>query len=427
MTVAPRNGKTIVIAPFAGSPAYKAGIRPGDVIMEVNDKKTDNMTTTEVADLLKGPRGSQVQVVIAREGGDKPITFNITRDEIPRKSVEDAFWLKPGVMYLKIQSFNENTSREVEENFRRLGETNVKGLVLDLRENPGGLLNEGVAVADRFLQKGQTIVSHKGRSSPEKPYQARHGNNGFDYPIVVLVNRYSASAAEIVAGALQDHDRGYILGDSTFGKGLVQTVYPLNENTGLALTTAHFYTPSGRLIQRDYSHTSFYNYYYNRKDTDPQSNTDVKMTDSGRTVYGGGGITPDEKFQPAKYNKFQTEVLRKFAFFSFTARYFGGRDAKLPTGWTPDQAVMNDFHAYLMKEGVQFTEAEFAENQQWLKEQLRREMYITAFGVEDARKLGIETDPIVLKAVDSLDKAKSLQENARKLIVQRTQQQKNNR
>jgi carboxyl-terminal processing protease len=151
------------------------------------------------------------------------------------------------------------------------------------------------------------------------------------------------------------------------------------------------------------------------------------MTDSGRTVYGGGGITPDEKYQPPKYNKFQTEVLRKFAFFSFTAKYFGGKEAKLPAGWTPDQTVMNDFHQYLLKQDVQFTEGEYAENQQWLKDQLRREMYITAFGVEDARKLGIETDPIVLKAVDSLDKAKSLQENARKLIVQRTQQQKNNR
>jgi carboxyl-terminal processing protease len=428
MTVAPRNGKTIVIAPFAGSPAYKAGIRPGDVILEVNDKRTDNLTTTEVADLLKGQRGTPVQVLIAREGADKPITFNIIRDEIPRKSVEDAFWIRPGVMYLDIQSFNENTSREVEENFRRLGEQNVKGLILDLRENPGGLLNEGVAVAERFLQKGQTIVSHRGRSSPEKPYVARHGNSGYDYPIVVLVNRYSASAAEIVAGALQDHDRGLILGDNTFGKGLVQTVYPLAENTGLALTTAHFYTPSGRLIQRDYSHTSFYNYYYNRKDGDATKNpTDVKMTDSGRTVYGGGGISPDEKFTAPKFNKFQTEVLRKFAFFSFTAKYFGGREAKLPKDWAPDTTVMNDFHQFLLKENVPFTEGEFAENQQWLKEQLRREMYITAFGVEESRKLGIETDPIVLKAVDSLDKAKSLQENAKKMIVQRMQQQKSTR
>jgi carboxyl-terminal processing protease len=206
MTVAPRNGKTIVIAPFPGSPAYKAGIRPGDAILQVNDKSTDNLSTTEVADLLKGPRGTPVQVLIGHEGAEKPLTFNIIRDEIPRKSVEDAHWIRPGVMYLDVQSFNENTSREVEENFRRLGEQNVKSLILDLRENPGGLLNEGVAVADRFLQKGQTIVSHRGRSSPEKPYVARHGSQGFDYPIVVLVNRYSASAAEIVAGALQDHD-----------------------------------------------------------------------------------------------------------------------------------------------------------------------------------------------------------------------------
>nr|MCU0246081.1 S41 family peptidase [Bryobacter sp.] len=270
MTVAPRNNGTVVIAPFPASPAYKAGIRPGDFILEVNDKKCEGLTTSEVADLLKGPRGTQVQVMVAREGVEKPITFNITRDEIPRKSVPDAFWLKPGIMYLDIESFNENTSKEVEDNFKRLGEKNVKGLILDLRENPGGLLTEGVAVADRFLQRGQTIVSHRGRASQERPYVARNGNHGFDYPIVVLVNRYSASAAEIVSGALQDHDRGWILGDNTFGKGLVQTVYPLSENTGLALTTAKYYTPSGRLIQRDYANTSFFDYYY-RKDLETKN------------------------------------------------------------------------------------------------------------------------------------------------------------
>jgi carboxyl-terminal processing protease len=423
MTVAPRNGKTIVIAPFAGSPAYKAGIRPGDAILEVNDKRTDNMTTTEVADLLKGPRGTNVQIVIAREGTEKPMTLNIMRDEIPRKSVEDAFWVRPGIMYLDIQSFNENTSREVEENFRRLGEQNVKGLILDLRENPGGLLNEGVAVADRFLQKGQTIVSHRGRASAEKPYVARHGNSGYNYPIVVLVNRYSASAAEIVAGALQDHDRGWVLGDNTFGKGLVQTVYPLSDNTGLALTTAHFYTPSGRLIQRDYTNTSFYNYYY-RKDVETKNPLDVKMTDSGRTVYGGGGIAPDEKFVTPKLNKVQTDVLRKFALFSFTAKYFGSHDAKLPKGWEPNDAIMSEFRQYLAKEGVTLTDEEYSQNQAWLKQQLRREMYITAFSVEDSRILGIETDPIVLHAVDSLSKAKTLQETARRMIVQSNQKNK---
>src|SRR4051794_19239929 len=418
MSVAPRNGKTIVIVPFPGSPAYKAGIRPGDAILEVNDKRTDNLSSTEVADLLKGPRATQVQVQIGREGADKPLTFNITRDAIPRKSVEDATWVKPGIMYLDIQSFNENTSKEVEDNFRRLGEQNVKGLVLDLRENPGGLLNEGVAVADRFLQKGQMIVSHRGRSSPEKPYIARHGNQAHDYPIVVLVNRFSASAAEIVSGALQDHDRAWILGETTFGKGLVQTVYPLAENTGLALTTAHFYTPSGRLIQRDYSHTSFYNYYY-RRDENSKNPLDVKMTDSGRTVYGGGGITPDEKWTAPKANNFQTNVLRKFGFFSFTAKYFGGHDIKLAKGWQPDTGVIEDFHQFLLKEGVQFTEAEWAENHEWVKQQLVKEMYITAFGSEESRKYAVETDPMVARGVEAIPRARALMDNAKKTVAQR--------
>ena len=418
MTVAERNRKTIVIAPFSGSPAYRAGIRPGDVILEVNDKRTDDLRTDQVADLLKGPRGTHVQVVVAREGVEKPLVFNITRDEIPRKSVEDAFFVRPGIAHLDIQSFNENTSREVEENLRRLGEQNVRGLILDLRENPGGLLNEGVAVAGRFLQNGQTVVSHRGRASAEKPYVARHGSGSRDYPIVILVNRYSASAAEIVAGALQDHDRGWVVGENTFGKGLVQTVYPLAENTGLALTTAKYYTPSGRLIQRDYTQGSFLDYYY-RKNLETKNPLDVKMTDSGRTVFGGGGISPDEKFTPAKYNTFQQNLLTKYSFFNFTARYFGSRETKLPETWDPDQEILSQFQQYLLKEGVQFTESEFTENHEWVKQQLKREMYLTAFGVEKARRLSIETDPVVLKALDSLPKARALVENAKKLIVQR--------
>src|SRR5215472_5431732 len=321
MTVQPRNGKTIVLAPFNGSPAYKAGIRPGDVIVEVNDKKTDNLSTTEVADMLKGPRGTPVQIVVLRDGVAKPLTFNVIRDEISRKSVNDAMWVKPGIAYVDIDQFNENTSKELEEALRKLGENNIKGLVLDLRENPGGLLNEGVAVADHFLQKGQTIVSHRGRNTSEKPYIARVGNKGRDYPIVVLVNKYSASAAEIVSGALQDHDRAWILGETTFGKGLVQSVLSLPDGAGLALTTAHFYTPSGRLIQRDYSNKSFFDYYYH-KDENAKNMEDVKMTDSGRTVYGGGGITPDEKYTAPKPDRMQSEFLRKDAFFNFTRTYF---------------------------------------------------------------------------------------------------------
>jgi carboxyl-terminal processing protease len=307
----------------------------------------------------------------------------------------------------------------METNLKRLGEANIKGLIIDLRENPGGLLNEGVAVASHFLQKGQTVVAHRGRASAEKPYVATSRNSGGrDYPIVVLVNRYSASAAEIVAGALQDHDRGWILGDNTFGKGLVQTVYPLSENTGLALTTAKYYTPSGRLIQRDYSSGSFLDYYY-KKDVATQNPLDVKMTDAGRTVYGGGGIAPDEKFTGPKLNRFQIELIRKFAFFNFTAKYFGTHEAKLEKTWEPDQQILNDVHEFLLKNGIEFTEGDFAENNEWIKQQLKREFFITAFSTEEARRLTVDTDPAVLKAIESMPKAKSLLENARKMIVQR--------
>ncbi|HTP88123.1 MAG TPA: S41 family peptidase [Bryobacteraceae bacterium] len=422
MQVGPRNGKTIVIAPFGGSPAYKAGLRPGDIILEVNDHRTDNLSTSEIADLLKGPKGTKVTVVVARDGVDKPLTFNIIRDEIPRNSVEEAFWVRPGIAYLDINSFNETTSKEVEDGLKKLDEAKIKGLILDLRSNPGGLLNEGVAVAGRFLRKGEVVVSHRGRSSPEKPYLARGSSMGENYPIIVLVNAYSASAAEIVAGALQDHDRALIVGETTFGKGLVQTVYPLQENTGLALTTAHYYTPSNRLIQRDYSNISFLDYYYG-KHAEQKNPMDVKMTDIGRTVYGGGGITPDEKVASPKLDKFQSELLRHYAFFTFTAKYFGSHDAKLPKGWSPDINIENDFHEFLLKQDISFTEADWTENHEWIRDQLKREMYVTAFSYEDSQKVSVETDPMVSKAITFLPEAKSLLDKSEKLIVQRTTNQ----
>ncbi len=423
MTIQPKNGKTVVIRPFGGAPAYKAGIRPGDIILEVNDKKTDNLSSSEVADLLKGPRGTHVQIVVARDGLDRPLTFNIVRDEIERNSVMEPFWIKPGIAYTDINQFSETTSKEIEDGLKKLGEANIKGLILDLRGNPGGLLNEGVEVAGHFLKKGDVVVSQRGRGSAEKPYYARRGNQGRDYPIVVLVNRYSASAAEIVAGALQDHDRAWILGENTFGKGLVQTVYPLSENTGLALTTYHYYTPSGRLIQRDYSHISFLDYYYH-KNLDAKNPLDVKMTDAGRTVYGGGGIAPDEKYEPPKLNKFQTEVLRKDMFFQFTANYFGSKEkANLPKGWSPDEMVMNEFHDYMLKNKVDFTEAEFTENRDWLRSTLKHEMYITAFSAEEADKAAVEDDPVIAKALDAMPQAKALLDNVKKMLVQRFNKQ----
>jgi carboxyl-terminal processing protease len=403
----PRTGKTMVIHPFGGSPAYKAGIRPGDVLLEVNDKRVDNLSTTEVADLLRGPKGTKVQVIVSREGATKPITFNLVRDEIPRNSVDTAFWVKQGIAYMRIQSFTETTSKEVDDNLKALGENNIKGLILDLRENPGGLLQEGVAVAGHWLDRGQVVVSHKGRAYSEKPYLARGSQYGESYPIVVLVDRYSASAAEIVAGALQDHDRAWILGDTTFGKGLVQTVYPLSDSTGLALTTQHYYTPSGRLIQRDYSNISFLDYYYGKR-SETNNPMDVKQTDLGRVVYGGGGISPDDKYQTPKLDAFEVGVMRKNGFFTFSAYYFSTRDTKLAKGWTPDETVLNEFHDYLMKQGVEFNEEDWTRDHSWLRDQLRAEMYITAFSYEDSQKIGIMQDAEVQKAIDAMPKAGDL-------------------
>src|SRR5229473_343733 len=321
MTVGPRNNKVIVIAPFVGTPAYRAGIRPGDIIAAVDGKPTDNMSTGDVADLLKGPKGTTVHITILREGADKPLDFTVVRDEIPRYSVDLHFLIRPGIGYMHVSGFNETTEHEVADALEQMGE--MKGLILDLRQNPGGLLSEGVGVADKFLRKGQLIVSHHGRSSPEKRYVASHGNGGKEYPLVVLVNRGTASAAEIVAGAIQDHDRGLIAGETTFGKGLVQTVYPLSENTGLALTTAKYYTPSGRLIQREYNGVSLYDYYYNTEQANngASANKEVKLTDSGRTVYGGGGITPDVKIETPKSTPLQDTLLQHYAFFNFAKHY----------------------------------------------------------------------------------------------------------
>jgi len=419
MQVGPQpNGKTAVKAPFPGAPAYKAGIRPGDILVSVNDKSTEGLNTTEIADLLKGPRGTPVKIVISREGAPDYLTFTVVRDEISRKSVQDAFWIKPGYAYLKIISFGEATAREMEENFKRLGENNIEGLVLDLRENPGGLLNQGVAVADHFLPKNSLIVSHRGRSAPEKAYIAEHGNRGRNYPIVVLVNRYSASAAEIVSGALQDHDRALILGEKTFGKGLVQTVYPLSDNTGLALTWAHFYTPSGRLIQRDYSNKSFYDYYFHR-DENAQNPVDVKMTAAGRTVYGGGGITPDEKFETPKLDRFQVELSRN-GLFNFTRIYFGKHPATLSKGWMPDDALLGELKDYLRTSGTVFTDAEFTKHHDWIKRNLAREMYTSAFNVEESDAMFSRTDPEVQRAVELMPKASALAEMARKVVAARS-------
>src|SRR5947209_4474760 len=418
MTVGPRNNKVIVIAPFAGTPAYRAGIHPGDIIAAVDGKPTDNMNTSDVADLLKGPKGTTVHITVLREGAEKPLEFAVVRDEIPRYSVDLHFLIRPGVGYMHIAQFNETTEKEVQEaldSFSQSGE--MKGLILDLRQNPGGLLNEGVGVADKFLHKGQLIVSHHGRSSPERRYTAMHGDGGRDYPLVVLVNRGTASAAEIVAGAIQDHDRGLVVGEITFGKGLVQTVYPLSNDTGLALTTAKYYTPSGRLIQRDFSNVSLYDYYFDRDNINNIANKEVKLTDSGRTVYGGGGITPDVKVNQIKSNHFQDTLLQHYAFFNFAKHYANSHH--VTKNFEVDENVIQEFRKSLDADKTPYTEADLVQNNEWIRSNIKSEVFVDAFGQEEGLKVRAESDPEVLKALDLLPQARQLAENARKVIAER--------
>ncbi len=431
MQIAPRNNKIIVIAPFVGTPAYKVGLRPGDAIIAVDGKPTDNLSVADVADMLKGPKGTNVHISILREGGDKPLEFNVVRDEIPRYSVDLKFMIRPGIGYMHISAFNETTEQEVEDALQQFGD--LKGMVLDLRGNPGGLLNEGVGVADKFLKRGQVIVSHHGRSSPEKVYRASHGNAGKDYPLVVLVNRGTASAAEIVSGAIQDHDRGLIVGEVTFGKGLVQTVYPLSENTGLALTTAKYYTPSGRLIQRDYTGVSLYDYYYSREDeenpnappTTRSSSKEVKQTDSGRLMYGGGGISPDVKVPSFKATRFEDTLLLKYAFFNFARHYLTGHH--IDKNFEVNDNVMQDFRKFLDSQKIAYSEADLNEGNDWIRSNIKAEIFIAEFGQEEGLRVRAEGDAQVLAALNQLPKAKELAENAKKIVAQRAAAQQTNR
>ena len=415
MSVGPRNNKIIVIAPFAGTPAFRAGLRPGDIIAAVDGKPTDNMSTGDVADLLKGAKGTTVKITVIREGHEKPIEFSVVRDEIPRNSVDLAFLIQPGVGYIHLNGFQETTDKEITDALNSFGE--IKGLIFDLRGNPGGLLSEGVAVADKFLKKGQVIVSHHGRNSAERVYRAQHGNNGHDFPLVILVNRGTASAAEIVSGAVQDHDRGLIAGEITFGKGLVQTVYPLSENTGLALTTAKYYTPSGRLIQRDYNGVSFYDYYYNRPTNDTgkdnqgaNANREVKLTDSGRTMYGGGGISPDVRIDTPKATKFQDVLLYKYAFFNFSKHYL--IDHKVEKNFQVNDEVMTEFRHFLNDQQITYNENEMTEVQDWVKANIKSELFTSVFGQQDGLKARAEWDPMIKKAIDLLPQAAQLQQHA---------------
>ena len=423
MRIVPIGDKVEVVSPFPGSPADKAGIKPGDVIVKVDGKDTSNLSSVQIADMLKGAKGTVVTISLSREGTPKPITVNVMRDEIPQSAVEFYTLLKPGIGYAHVTGFtSENTDSDLAAALKKMDFSHLDGLILDLRGNPGGLLMQAIGMSDMFLAKDQLVVSHKGRASSERRYYALRGNGGNDIPVVVLINGGSASASEIVAGALQDHDRALIAGERSFGKGLVQTQYPTDNNTELLLTTARYYTPSGRLIQRDYKNVSIYDYEYNRQ---PNKEQEVKLTDSGRKVYGGGGITPDVDDPAPQYNPFQTLLLERNVFYPFNigvgdfTRYFMGTHPNITPDFTVTDAVMSQLLAFLGRDNIKYTQQEINENSDWIKERIKREAFTYALGLPAGFKVATDSDPQIIKAEELIPQARALYDNAKKIVAER--------
>jgi carboxyl-terminal processing protease len=425
MTIQQQNNKVYVVYPAEGAPAFKAGIHPGDIIIavdgkpvSVDGKNPEGLTSSDVvAKALKGPKGTHVQATMLREGQPKPLVFDLIRDEIPHPSIDLAYEIRPGVGYIHITQFQETTAQEFAQAIDNFD--NLKGLVFDMRGNPGGLLSQAVDVCDHLLAKGQGIVSQRGRAYPDQVYTAMRGNGGRTFPIVVLVNRGTASAAEIVSGALQDHDRALIVGETTFGKGLVQTVFDLGDHTmALALTTYHYYTPSGRLIQRNYAGVSLYD-YLTHGGTQPadNANREVKLTDAGRTVYGGGGITPDEKIESPKSNDFQERLLIKDVFFHFAPVYLANRTVY--KNFQVDDAVLAEFKKFLTAQDITFTDQDLNGVMDWVKISIKDKIFTIQFGESQGLRTRADWDPMIQKALTYLPEAQALEDNVHKVLTQK--------
>jgi carboxyl-terminal processing protease len=423
MRITQEGDQTVVLSPMEGTPADRAGIKAGDTVVKVDGKPCQGLDGTKVADMLKGPKGTVVTITLSRVGWDKPIVVNVVRDEIPQPALAYAGLLKPGIGYAHLTTFSaEDAAAELSAAMKKMDFSHLDGFILDLRGNPGGLLSQAVAVSDLFLNKDQLVVSQKGRASPERRYYATRGKGGDGVPVVVLMNGLSASASEIVAGALQDHDRGLIAGVQSFGKGLVQTQMPLSDGTAMLLTTAHYYTPSGRLIQRPYKDMSLYDYEYGHQTSkDPE----VRLTDSGRKVLGGGGITPDVQDPSPQLDPFQQLLLARGVLYSsdygvglFT-RYFMGKRPTITKDFTVDDSVMKQFYAFLDQEKIDYTPEEMSKNLDWIKDQIKREVFTSAIGLHAGFRVEADDDPQIQKAIELIPQAKALYVNAQKIVAER--------
>jgi carboxyl-terminal processing protease len=424
---------TYVLATFEATPAFRAGLRFGDRITEIDGKPVKGKASGDVRDMLRGPRGTTVRVTVERASNGTKETVEITRDAVPQPTVPDAYFIKPGVGYIDMtRGFNYTTAEEFISALDYLRSHGMTGLVVDLRGNGGGILDQAVRVAEQFLASGQTILTQKGRGTRGMEREYKSENRSPDpTPLVVLVNRGTASASEIVAGAWQDHDRALIVGETSFGKGLVQSIMPLEYGTALTLTTSKYYTPSGRLIQRDYSNQGFYDYIYGRVNgTQNDARADKPKgpethTDTGRPLYGGGGITPDEGIKARTLTPQQVRLIDPI--FAFAREAVNGRVAGLPASFkvagmpefernveagafVVDDKVFKTFKEFVAAHGDDYkmTEAQLDHSRDFIVRQLRYDLTTAAYGSVKATQVLMFDDPQVAKAIDSLPRARDL-------------------
>lgn len=411
--VTKRNDQVTVITPLEGTPASRLGIRAGDIISEIEGEATDKMNLDEVVSKLKGPKGTTVNIKIVRYGIDEPIPLSIVRDAIPTNSITNVLMLRDKVGYIRIKDFTYTTVRELDDAIAKLNGEGMEKLILDLRMNPGGLLDAAVGVSDHFIDKGEMIVYTKGRttdSSEEYRAPGKHDDK-VELPLIVLINRGSASASEIVAGAVQDHDRGLVVGETSWGKGLVQSVYSLQYGAGLALTTSKYYTPSGRNIQRDY--TSFYDYYMAEEGGEPESGESKEFnTDTGRKVFASGGITPDVIVKPGELSRTVQILEVRSAIFNFGVEYFA-KNPDVDQNVKITNEIVEQFAQYAIDKGF-VPESAMREalakqdDRDYIQRALRAEIVAAKYGYDASYPIRLEGDEQVRKALELFPEASKL-------------------
>lgn len=410
--VSARFGKVwIVEPPFPGAPAEKAGLRVGDVFSHVNGEPIEGWNLNDVVNTLKGPKGTPVDVTMVRPGVDEPIHLTIIRDEIGSFSITNKFVMDGGIGYIKLATFAETTGRELRDALRELDAQNLQGLIFDLRGNPGGALQAAIEVSEAFLQEEQLIVETRGRTrGSNREFESQRANDDNLYPLVVLIDRNSASASEIVAGAIQDHDRGLIVGENSFGKGLVQSLLPLSKQAILTLTTQKWYTPSGRLIQRDYEGVSQFDYYNNRAneaDDFVPNEEDITYSDLGRTLYGGGGIPPDHMVSQDERNDFQQSMAASYTFFTYGQEFLED-NPPIDVSFEVTDALLEDYAAHVRDRGIEFSDEDFAANSDFLKREIQYEVLYNRVGTSEADRIRLRTDPQFLAALELIPDARAL-------------------